>query len=164
MNRKATNVLSTIRKEAPEREVKEPRLTGAVRGVLGGISPQGEPLVDFCGNSSGHLLLAVATVAVKSEDVGKEVILLFEDGDAARPLLVGLVLQQKPLSDQPAGNCDLKLDGRTLTLSAEYEISIRCGESSITLTRAGKVLIRGAYLLSRSSGVNRIKGGSIQLN
>ena len=30
--------------------------------------------------------------------------------------------------------------------------------------RAGKVLIRGAYLLSRSSGVNRIKGGSVQIN
>ena len=28
----------------------------------------------------------------------------------------------------------------------------------------GKVLIRGTYLLSRSSGVNRIKGGSVQIN
>ena len=35
---------------------------------------------------------------------------------------------------------------------------------SITLTGAGKVLIRGAYVLSRSSGVNKIKGGSVQLN
>ena len=35
---------------------------------------------------------------------------------------------------------------------------------NIMLTRAGKVLIRGAYLLSRSSGANRIKGGSVQIN
>jgi hypothetical protein len=41
---------------------------------------------------------------------------------------------------------------------------LRCGKSSITLTRAGKVLIEGEYISSRSSGVNRIKGGSIQLN
>jgi hypothetical protein len=34
----------------------------------------------------------------------------------------------------------------------------------LTLTHAGKVLIRGAYVLSRSSGVNRIKGGSVQIN
>ena len=33
-----------------------------------------------------------------------------------------------------------------------------------TLTRAGKILIRGAYLLARSSGVNRIQGGSVQIN
>ncbi|MEP7119602.1 MAG: hypothetical protein ABJE95_01785, partial [Byssovorax sp.] len=36
--------------------------------------------------------------------------------------------------------------------------------SSITLTRAGKILIRGAYVLTRSSGVNRIQGGSVQIN
>jgi hypothetical protein len=41
---------------------------------------------------------------------------------------------------------------------------LRCGKASITLTSAGKVLIRGTYVLSRSSGVNKIKGGSIQLN
>ena len=41
---------------------------------------------------------------------------------------------------------------------------LRCGKASITLTREGKVLIKGAYLSSRSSGVNRIKGGSVQIN
>jgi hypothetical protein len=40
----------------------------------------------------------------------------------------------------------------------------RFGQASITLTRAGKVLIRGAYLLSRSSGVNLITGGSVEIN
>jgi hypothetical protein len=55
-------------------------------------------------------------------------------------------------------------DGKRVTLTADKEIELRCGKASITLTRAGKVLIRGAYLLSRSSGVNRIKGGSVQIN
>ena len=41
---------------------------------------------------------------------------------------------------------------------------LRCGKASITLTKAGKVLIEGSYVLSRSTGVNRIKGGSVQLN
>jgi len=47
--------------------------------------------------------------------------------------------------------------------NAEEEIVLCYGKASITLTRAVKVLIRGAYLLNRSSGVNRIKGGSDQL-
>ena len=38
------------------------------------------------------------------------------------------------------------------------------GIGRITLTKAGKVLIEGSYVLSRSTGVNRIKGGSVQLN
>ncbi len=59
---------------------------------------------------------------------------------------------------------EARLDGERVVLSADKEIVLKCGKASITLTRAGKVLIRGAYLLNRSSGVNRIKGGSVQIN
>ena len=59
---------------------------------------------------------------------------------------------------------DVTVDGKTITFDAKEQIVLRCGKSSITLTRSGKVLIRGAYLLNRSSGVNKIKGGSVQIN
>jgi hypothetical protein len=59
---------------------------------------------------------------------------------------------------------EVQRDGEQLTLTAQREIVLRCGNASITLTRAGKILIQGTYLLSRSSGVNRIKGGSVQIN
>jgi hypothetical protein len=59
---------------------------------------------------------------------------------------------------------DVEADGERLVFSAEKEIVLRCGKSSITLTRAGKILIRGEYVLTRSSGVNRIQGGSVQIN
>ena len=51
-----------------------------------------------------------------------------------------------------------------LELVARREIVLRCGNASITLTRAGKIILRGTYVLSRSSGVNKIKGGSVQIN
>jgi hypothetical protein len=51
-----------------------------------------------------------------------------------------------------------------LVLTAAKQITIRCGESSITLTAAGKIILRGKYIVSRSSGVQRIKGGSVQIN
>jgi hypothetical protein len=41
---------------------------------------------------------------------------------------------------------------------------LRCGKASITLTKAGKVLVQGTYVSHRSSGVIRIKGGAVQLN
>ena len=56
------------------------------------------------------------------------------------------------------------IDDQRLELKAEREIVLRCGKASITLTRAGKILLRGAYIFSRSTGVNKIKGGSVQLN
>jgi hypothetical protein len=151
-------------KEVAEKSYQPRRLTGAIRGVLSGLSAQGEPLVDFCGNSAARELVAVATVPVRQEDIGKEAILLFEDGDPARPLLVGLVQPPAaPLFDA-SKKVEVTVDGRRLTLTAQDEISLRCGEASITLTSAGKVLIKGTYLLSKATGPNRIKGGSVQLN
>jgi hypothetical protein len=59
---------------------------------------------------------------------------------------------------------DVASDGKRMLLSAQEEITLRCGQASITLTKAGKVLLSGDYVLSRSRGVNRIKGGSVQIN
>jgi hypothetical protein len=58
----------------------------------------------------------------------------------------------------------IQIADERLELTARREVVIRCGKASITLTPAGKVLIRGTYISSRSSGANRIKGGSVQLN
>ena len=84
---------------------------------------------------------------------------MFERGDLSKPIIMGL-LQHAPTRRES----EVQVDGEKVVFNAEREIVLRCGESSITLTRAGKVLIRGKYVLSRSSGVNRIKGGSVQIN
>jgi hypothetical protein len=64
-----------------------------------------------------------------------------------------------PLVDRALPNVPERLE-----LVAEREIVLRCGQASVTLTRAGKIILRGTYVLSRSSGVNRIAGGSVQIN
>lgn len=51
-----------------------------------------------------------------------------------------------------------------LVLTADREIVLQVGKASITLTKAGKIILRGTYVVSRSSGVNKIKGGSVQIN
>ncbi len=135
------------------------RVDEIVIGKLMGIAEQGEPLVDFPDNPARHPLMARSTVDLTHEHIGREVALLFETGKLTKPIVMGLLRIPKPLSQSTA-----EIDGERLELSAEREIVLRCGEASITLTRAGKILLRGKYLLSRSSGVNRIKGGSIQLN
>lgn len=139
------------------------RYPGVRRGMLVGIAEDGTPKVDFDGNPDGEPIPAVATVAVTERDAGREAVLAFEDEDAHRPILLGLVQLPGPRATAPPV-AEASLDGERITLTAEKEIVLRCGHASITLTRAGKVLIRGAYLLSRSSGVNRIKGGSVQIN
>jgi hypothetical protein len=59
---------------------------------------------------------------------------------------------------------EARIDGRRVVLEAADEIELRCGEASILLRKNGRVMIRGAHVETRSRGVNRIKGGSVQIN
>ena len=147
------------------------RITGIVIGNLVELTTGGRPLVDFPANPMRQPVTAISTLAFSADDVGRQLALAFENGDPQKPIILGLI--QLPHSSiesagHPAGadkqDLNASVDGETITLTAQKEIVLRCGQASITLTRAGKVLIRGAYLLSRSSGVNRIKGGSVQIN
>ena len=97
--------------------------------------------------------------------IGGEVTLMFEAGDPSRPIVMGCLRGREgwPLDSAP-GQVEVDVDGERMILSAKEQLVLRCGKATITLTKAGKVLIQGTYLLSRSSGVNRIKGGSVQLN
>jgi hypothetical protein len=149
----------------------EGRLDGVVIGVLLGFGEGGEPLVVFPGNRREEAVAARSTAALAAEDVGGEVALLFEGGDPARPLLIARLLrpaEEPGAPERPATPPDtvevVRDGGERLELRAEQEIVLRCGKATITLTRAGKVLIRGAYISSWSSGANRIKGGSVHLN
>lgn len=56
------------------------------------------------------------------------------------------------------------VDGKRVTFNAHEEIVLRCGKASIILTSEGRVIIRGAHVMSRSTGPNKIKGGSVQIN
>ena len=49
-------------------------------------------------------------------------------------------------------------------LTATDQVVLRSGAASLTLTAAGKVLLRGAYVSSWSNGVNRIVGRSVRLD
>lgn len=132
----------------------------AAIGRLAGLTGDGLPLVTVQGAEDAPPRPARTTLALGPEDVGSELVLLFEAGDPARPIVMGRLRWPAPA----LARVDLVRDGERLVLEAEREIVLRCGKASITLTRSGKALIRGTYLSSRSSGVNRIKGASVQLN
>jgi hypothetical protein len=92
-------------------------------------------------------------------------VLVFEEADPQRPIVMGVLrgTQAWPLPEAPA-QVEVDADGERMLVSARSQLVLRCGKASITLTKAGKVLIQGSYVSSRSSGVNRVKGGSVQLN
>ncbi len=127
-----------------------------VIGRIVSVGDDGAPLLEFAGNPAGQPVRALATARYDEVAPGASVALMFVEGDRARPLAIGVVSQP----DEAAAPV---LEER-LTFTAAREIVLQCGRASIVLTRAGKVLVRGAYLSLRSSGMQRITGASVQIN
>jgi hypothetical protein len=144
----------------------QPAVVGVVVGELIALVDDGRtPLVLFGNGSHGSGVPARATIDLHRAHIGQRVVVMFEQGDPARPIVLGLLRGSAawPAEDMPA-QVEVDADGQRMVLSAKEQLVLRCGKASITLTKAGKVLIEGSYLLSRSTGVNRVKGGSVQLN
>lgn len=59
---------------------------------------------------------------------------------------------------------EVVVDGERVQIEGTEEIVLRCGKASITLRSNGRLIIRGAYIETRASGTNRIKGGAVLIN
>jgi hypothetical protein len=141
-------------------------LHGVVTGELLAITDDGRtPLVMYPGQPGTAALRARTVIDLHGAHIGRPVVLMFESLDPYQPIVMGVIRDREgwPLPDAPA-QVEVDADGERMLVTAQEQLVLRCGKASITLTRAGKVLIQGTYVSSRSSGVNRIKGGSVQLN
>ncbi len=165
-----------------------PRILTPRTGFVVGLD-QGLLLVDYPGNTRGPLAARStvpldARTALEAASSRRGALLVFEDGDPGQPILIGL--HQPPvgsmidfvLEEADSGGAvaeddnapraaplaGASVDGKRVLLEGEEEVTLRCGEASITLRRDGRVVVRGAYVETHASGTNRIKGGSVRIN
>jgi Domain of unknown function (DUF6484) len=131
--------------------------------VLHGFDLGDRPLITSIPRLEHEIFAAESTVPLLLSQVGARVLVVFDQCELRRPIIVGVI---RSFSTHAADSnaVSVQLDNERLVLSAEREIVLNCGESSITLTRAGKVVIRGESLLSHASGPNKIRGASVQIN
>jgi hypothetical protein len=179
---------------APDAELSPLSPGEIVLGTLVGIDINGSAQVSYPQNAAAASVAAVSTQPITHQYVGRQVALLFAGGDLQKPIIMGFihsplydllqnfsfvtdeqsgVNEDQHVFDNPLPKPDLaqslqsetiRVDGKKVVIEGQEEVVLTCGESSITLTKAGKIIIRGKYLLSRSTGVNRILGGSVQVN
>jgi len=135
------------------------RIEGVVIGVLLGFEA-GVPLVVFPGNPRDTALPARCLADLTSAMIGAEVALLFEGGDATRPLIVGRIVEPVRRSSTP----NVVRDGERVRITGEERIELRGGKATIIMEKDGHITIRGTYVTSQASATNRIRGGSIDLN
>jgi hypothetical protein len=138
---------------------------GAVSARLHGFDLDECPVLAGLAALPGELVRARTTIALNSQHIGAELLVLFESGDARRPVVIGVLQRSRGNSAaSSAGAVTVSADAERYVIRAEREIVLECGSASVTLTRAGKVVIKGSYIVSRSSGYNRIKGAAVDIN
>lgn len=138
-------------------------------GQFIGLDEQQRPLI----TSSLHIKPVVAQAIVTINDdpmlLSGNSVILFMGSDL--PIIMGFVgdtLQnQKQTSFGLVGDTltsSLHVDGKKINLQAQNEVVLKCGKSSLSLSRNGKVTIKGTNITTRSSGANKIKGANVQVN
>ncbi len=90
---------------------------------------------------------------------GRGVLLAFDGGRRESPIIIGLLQDHAP-----SVPLEVQVDGSRVVIAGREEIVLQCGLASITLRRNGRVIIRGIEVETRARGVNRIRGGSVQIN
>jgi Domain of unknown function (DUF6484) len=100
----------------------------------------------------------------------REVVLLFEDGDPSRPIVLD-VLRPLPGTKEvalaeplPQGDRVAHVDGERVVIEGRDEIVLRCGKATLTLRRDGKVVLRGVNVVSQAEQVQKVRGGKVQIN
>lgn len=144
-------------------------VSNVVVGTWVSVDAHGTPWVDFPGNPSNEPVPARLIGALCPPGNGDTlaVALVFEGNDRSRPLVLGPVHDRvqptAPLGVTPTDK-EVIVDGQKITLQAETELLLRCGNASILLRRDGKLVIKGTEVVSRASGANKIRGGLVNIN
>ncbi len=148
-----------------------PASAGVSVQTLAGLGAGG--LVQLDG--PGAAQTARTVVRLTRAMVGRQVLVVHEAGG---PIVTGVIQDgsdapadafdpadsTEPQARSDAPPFELEVDGERVVVDARRQLVLRCGQASITLTREGKILLRGTYISSRASGVHRISGGSVELN
>ena len=132
------------------------QLPGVLVGHVVGVDDRGRPLV-----TSDHSEARAAEVVWRADNpdwatcAGLRVAIAMGEGHDERPIVLGLL-------DPPPSEVVSK--PKTLRVESQRELVIECGKAKIALRADGRIEIRGGHLISRSSGPNKIKGGSVHIN
>ncbi len=163
----APSVIDTILDEQEIRIPQLRRMDGLVLGRLLSLDQNGAVHITVPGVSV-EIMEARCLCPINHEQIGKQCAVMFEQGNTAHPVVLGCFQAPVALSEalipETSESKEVVIDGERIVFKADREIIFQCGKASIRLTQAGKVMLEGEYVLSRSYGANRIQGGSVQLN
>lgn len=127
------------------------------------VGTDGTVLVALAGQSPVLALVATppGSDLIRAWAESSPVLVVAVDGDPRRPAIIGVVGTGRAKKPMPM---TATVDGRRVKITGQDEVVLTCGKASITLTKEGRIILRGSHLAAASTGLNRITGGSVQIN
>ena len=123
-----------------------------VLGTLLGYDEEGAPYVSHEYSDLSHIK-ALSTVKLKESDIEQPVTLIFNQGDARKPIIIGVI-------QDPA----FETDEEPLVFENEHGIELKCGQGKIVLDPTGGVFVQGSTINTQAYGTNQLKGGVVKIN
>lgn len=155
---------------------QSPEAKSICLGQIITITEEGRALVDYPGNQMGPVVArSVIDVPARYNSLGTvniPVLMVFEDGDLKLPIIVGIIHDtvfpaapsEEIILEPVKRQRDVVVDGKKMVFDAKEEIVLRCGKSSVTLKKDGKIIVKGTQITNRASAANKIKGASVRIN
>jgi hypothetical protein len=128
---------------------------------IAGVDDAGRASVIFLGAEApvpARCTVAPSGIPPRGEIDGAEVLIVFEDGDARRPVIIGFVRDMLWGPQAPA-----EVHTKVL-IEGEEEVVIRCGKSSLSMSADGRVVIKGTRVTSRATEANKVRGAVVLIN
>ena len=153
-----------------ERISSESVSVGAKRGTIVSFGDDGLVLVALENDQSRVYpceLLENDSLRNTPLQSGDKVIFLPPDSYDTFGCILGRVTRHRPkvndIIDQSEEQIQ-KISGRQIEIHADSGLLLKCGKGSISIKEDGTIIVKGSRLLSRSSGINKIKGAAVQIN
>lgn len=114
---------------------------------------------------------ALATIEISAADISRQVALLFTE--QGQPIVMGFITAPvSNIADNPDNTVnpdnamafDIVQDGEHCQIQASKSITLKCGESSISMNSKGEIAINGESITSKARKKHNILGGTINLN
>ena len=143
-------------------------INGLLLGVLQEFASDGIPQVYL--TQFGLVKKSVGSlVQLTQQDIGRQLVLGFENGSIDNPIILGLMYQSSETSStepyiRSTQPLHIEQNGERTVIAATEELELRCGEAVIVLRADGHIQLRGEYITSHASAGQRIRGGSVQIN
>lgn len=134
-----------------------PADAGLVDGRLAGVAEDGGVVVELADGRRLDCVLLHTSDAGLTLEADDEVLVLLRL--AGTGVVVGRIGPSRASPVRPAPEIPDEL-----VIEAGASLTLRVGGGSITLREDGRILIKGSDLVSHAARLNRIRGGSVEIN